>query len=465
MPETAPPPSHPDLAAIDAAERNPLLLDLDARGLIYQCTDMAGLNAHLAQPRTLYNGFDPTADSLTVGNLVAIMLLRRFQAHGHTPIVLMGGATGRIGDPSGKDAERSLMDDEQIEANLAGQRPIFESLLDFDEGTSNHARIVNNHDWFKTMDVYTFLRDVGKHFSVNEMLRRDSVKNRIERAEQGISYTEFSYMLLQAWDFVHLYRELDVTVQTAGADQWGNIVSGSDLIRRLDTAVDDEHAAAVALGLTAPLLTKADGSKFGKSEAGAVWLTHHRPSGEPGTSPYAYTQFWLNAADDDVAKFLKIFTDLAPGDIADLMAAHAEAPHARAAQQTLAKEATTLLHGAAAYERAVGAARALFSGAVGSLDEPTLNEVFAEVPASEHPRDQLTAEGGVALVDLLPQTSLCSSKGEARKHLAAGAVSINGDKLDADDPVAVRVTADDLLHHRVILLRRGKKAWHVTRWT
>ncbi|MEM9083762.1 MAG: tyrosine--tRNA ligase, partial [Planctomycetota bacterium] len=348
-----------------------VLDDLKKRGLFYQCTDEAGLREHLAQPRTLYNGFDPTADSFTIGNLVAISILRRLQTFGHTPIVLMGGATGRIGDPSGKDTERTLMTDETIEGNLVAQRKIFEQLLRF-EG-ENGATIVNNHDWFKDIDVYFFLREIGKHFSVNQMLARDAVKNRIEREGQGISYTEFSYMLLQAYDFLHLFREMNVTIQTAGSDQWGNIASGVNLIRRDEfpdyaheiqaeqdrvkretgklRPVPHEEFVTPAFGLTAPLLTKSDGGKFGKTESGAIWLSHNRPSGQPGTSPYAYYQFWLNAADEDVEKFLKIFTDLPVDDenaealkaagqavddrtIESIIEAHRAEPHRREAQRT-----------------------------------------------------------------------------------------------------------------------------------
>ena len=458
-----------------------VLDDLKARDLFYQCTDEAGLREHLQQPRILYNGFDPTADSLTIGNLVPIRILRRFQTFGHTPMVLLGGATGRIGDPSGKDAERSLMDDATITRNVDAQRKIFEKLLDFAPTTRNRTRVVDNDSWFKKMDAYTFLRDVGKHFSVNQMLTRDSVRNRIEREGHGISYTEFSYMLLQAYDFLHLFREDGVTVQTAGADQWGNIVSGTDLIRRLESKNDGDGREA--FGLTAPLLTKADGGKFGKTETGAIWLsaTGDRPSGAAGTSAYAYSQFWLNASDDDVEKYLKIFTDI-PVDtdnaehlraagapiidadpdhqtIRDVMAAHADAPHKRLAQRVLMRHTTSLLHGASALEQAELAASALFSGNVGSLDLDTLNEVFAAVVATEH--SLATLEGdGLRWVDLLPQTSICKSKREAREFLGKGAVSVNGEKVDAESSL----TTAQLLHGSLALIRRGKKAWHVTRW-
>lgn len=428
-----------------------VLDDLRARSLFHQCTDEAALRKHLASPRRLYNGFDPTADSLTIGNLVPMMLMRRFRAFGHDPVVLMGGATGRIGDPSGKDAERTLMSEQTIEGNIAAQRAIFVKVL------GERTKIVNNYDWFKQITFLEALRDIGKHFSVNEMIRRDAVKNRLEREGQGISYTEFSYMLLQAYDFLHLYRAEKITLQTAGADQWGNIVSGVDLVRRAHGQAED--GSPRSFGFTAPLLTKADGGKFGKTESGAIWLSHKRPSGAPGTSPYAYYQFWLNTADADVERYLLIFTDLEVPAIKDLCAKHAQQPHAREAQRTLAREATTLLHGKPAMEHAEHAAGALFSGEVASLDEGMLIEVFAEVPSSEHARSELAGEG-MALVDLLPLTSLCKSKREAREHLGAGAVSVNGRIVGAED----RLTAGQLLHGSLALLRRGKKAWHVTRW-
>jgi len=367
-------------------------------------------------------------------------------------VVLVGGATGRIGDPSGKDSERTLMSDAQIEGNIAGQREIFTKLLGPD------VRIVNNDDWFKTMSAYTFLREVGKHFSVNQMMARDSVKNRLAREGQGISYTEFSYMLLQAYDFLHLFREHGVTVQTAGADQWGNIVSGTDLVRRLEGPT--ESGGSKSFGLTAPLLTRSDGGKFGKTEAGAVWLTYQRSSGKPGTSPYGYYQFWLNVADADVRSYLLVFTDLEPTAIDELMSRHDQAPHQREAQRTLAREATTLLHGLAAMQRAEDAARALFSGDVSGLELETLEEVFASAPGSEHAKLDLSGDG-IPLVDLIPQTTLAKSKGEARKHLDAGAISLNGRKIENS---SARLTPTDLLHGSVALLRRGKKAWHVTRW-
>lgn len=442
-----------------------LLSHLRARGQFFQCTEEAALGAHLAraEPKAggcrLYNGFDPTADSLTIGNLVPIMLLRRFQAWGHTPFVLLGGATGLIGDPSGKEAERALRAEDEVAANIAAQQKIFESMLDFDPKRANRARLCNNYDWFKSIGFIEALRDIGKHFSVNEMIRRDSVRNRLEGRDHGISYTEFSYMLLQAYDFLHLFRAEGVTIQTAGADQWGNIVSGCDLIRR--AVGHDAEGKARSFGFTAPLLTKADGGKFGKTESGAIWLSHKRPSGAPGTSPYAYYQFWLNAADADVRNFLRIFTEIETEELDALCARHEAAPQAREAQRTLAQHATTILHGEDAMLHAEHAAQALFSGDVASLELDVLSEVFAEVPHSDHDRASLSGEG-VPIIDVLAQTTLASSKGEARKHLAAGAVFVNGRKVDAPE---ARLTLADLLHGKVALLRRGKKTWHVTRWS
>ncbi|GAB4516100.1 MAG: tyrosine--tRNA ligase [Phycisphaerales bacterium] len=429
-------PSRMSVTTDPAPSTASVLDELTWRSQIHDCTDLDGLRAHLAQPRRVYCGFDPTADSLTIGNLVPITMLRRFKNAGHTPVVIVGGATGRIGDPSGKDSERSLMTDEQVEANIAGQTRIYRALLGDD------VEIVDNYSWFREMNFIHALREIGKHFSVNEMVRRDAVKNRLEREGQGISYTEFSYMLLQAYDFLHLFREHNVTIQCAGADQWGNIVSGCDLIRR-----NGEES----FGLIAPLLTKSDGGKFGKTESGAIWLTEDR------TSPYAFYQFWLNADDQDVEKYLTIFTDLSQGEIEDVMRAHSDAPHQRGAQKRLAEEMTRLVHAEQGLSRARQATEALFSGDVKGLDATTLAEAFSGVPSTDHDRASLE---GMSLVDLLAETSLASSKREAREFLGNGAVSVNGEKVDPERAL----TAGDLLHGTTILLRRGKKKWHVTRW-
>lgn len=435
-----------------------LISELTWRGLFHQCTDEQGLRAHLADPasrmRRGYVGYDPTADSLTIGNLVTIMLLRHLQEAGHQPVVVSGGGTGLIGDPSGKSAERTLQTEEAVRANVEGQRRIFDKLLDFSPGLSNRAVITNNIDWLGKISFLEALRDIGKHFSVNEMIKRDSVRDRLHGREQGISYTEFSYILLQAYDFAHLYKNMGVTLQLGGSDQWGNIVGGVDLIRRYATVAGTELGTdSLSFGLTAPLVTKADGTKFGKTESGAVWLTADR------TSPYAYYQFWLNCSDADVSRFLRIFTLLPREEVERIEHEHASDPGQRTAQRALAREATTLLHGRTEMENAEVAARALFSGDVASLPEKLLEEVLASAPSSTHPKQSLEGEG-VALIDLLVETGLAKSKRESREFLSNGSVSINGRTVGLDD----RVGTSDLLHGRIIALRRGKKTWHVTRW-
>lgn len=428
---------------------------LSARGMLHQCSDEAALRAHLASgTRTAYVGYDPTADSLTIGNLVTIMLLRHWQESGHTPLVLMGGGTGLIGDPSGKSAERELLTAEKVNANVESQKRIFSRLLDF--GGKHAATIHNNADWLTKLGYIEVLRDVGKHFSVNQMVQRDSVKKRLEEREQGISYTEFSYMILQAYDYLHLFKRKGVTVQMGGSDQWGNIVSGADLIRREGAAHAQGTTASApeAFAITTPLVTKADGTKFGKTESGAVWLTAER------TSPYAYYQFWLNAADADAERFLKVFTLLSVEQIAATMAEQAANPGARPAQRLLAREATDLLHGKPERDKAEVAAAALFSGDIAALDEKTLGDVFAAVPNSEHSRIGLMREG-VAAIDLLVDAKICKSKSEARQALSDGSISANGKKVAID----ARFTVADLLHDKTIAIRRGKKNWYVTKWS
>jgi len=426
-----------------------LLEDLRWRGLVQTTTDESELIRHLdeglAKPggRRVYAGFDPTADSLTIGNLIPLMLLRRFQDAGHTPVVVMGGGTGLIGDPSGKDEERSLNTPERVRTNVDAQQPIYQRVLSF-EG-ANKARIVNNADWLLDLGYIEILRDIGKHFSVNMMIQKESVRARLEEREHGISYTEFSYMILQAYDFFRLNQDLGVTVQVGGSDQWGNIVAGIDLVRRLSQA--ESH------GYTCPLVTKADGGKFGKTESGAIWLTPER------TSPYAFRQFWLNSADEDVPRFLRFFTTRSRAEIEEFEAEHASNPGARVAHRALADHMTAMLHGESEQQRAAEAASALFSGDVSGLDERTLGEVFEGVPSSEHPKSALSGDG-MSLVELLPETTLARSKREAREFLGSGAVSVNGRKVEAD----ARVTSADPLHGTTILLRRGKKSWHVTRW-
>jgi tyrosyl-tRNA synthetase len=427
---------------------SPFLQELSWRGQLHQTTSERELELHLSQPgRVAYCGFDPTKDSLTIGNLLSIILLRRWQDAGHKPIVLMGGGTGMIGDPSGKDAERSLLTREQIHANVAGQRRIMERLIDLDPERANAAIIVDNADWLGGLGFIEVLRDVGKHFSVNAMIQRDSVRERLHHRDQGISYTEFSYMLLQAYDFLHLKRSLGCSVQLAGSDQYGNIVSGIDLIHRV---LGNE---AEAYGVTAPLLLRADGKKIGKTEQGAIWLSADR------TSPYAFYQYFINTDDADVVAFLKRFSMRTQPEIDALAAQHAQAPQLRAAQRELARDLTRMLHGESELTKVEAASQALFSGEVHELSEALLREVFADVPHTQHAK-QLLAGEGVSLLDLLAQTSLASSKREARQFLEAGAVLVNGQKAGTDK----RLDSTQLLHGHTILLKRGKKLWHATRW-
>jgi tyrosyl-tRNA synthetase len=432
------------------AESTPkgFLEELRWRGMFHQATATDPLVHHLQTPgRVAYVGFDPTRDSLTIGNFMAITLLRLWQKAGHKPLILMGGGTGKIGDPSGKDAERTLMTHEQIRANVEGQRKIMEKLIDLDPRRENHARIVDNADWLDKLGYIEVLRDVGKHFSVNAMIQRDSVRERLHNREQGISYTEFSYMLLQAYDFLHLHREFGCSVQMAGSDQYGNIVSGIDLIHR---ALGNEREV---YGVTAPLLMKADGKKVGKSEQGAIWLSADR------TSPYAFYQYWINVEDADVVPFLKWFTSLNESEIAALADEHTRAPENRAAHRALAREITRTIHGESELAKVEAATSALFSGEVRSLPEDMLRDVFADVPHSQHDKAQLSG-AGASLVDLLAETTLASSKREARQFLQAGAVLVNGAKVGVD----ARLTSDQLLHGHTILLKRGKKLWHATLW-
>jgi tyrosyl-tRNA synthetase len=460
MPSKSPAPSPASNADLSQVPVN-LLDELAWRGLLNQTTDEPGLRDHLADPadhpRRAYIGFDPTADSLTIGNLVAIMLLVHFQRAGHTPIVVMGGGTGLIGDPSGKSAERTLMTAEQVESNVAAQKQIFEriwhnaALLCGQAEPWNAPQLTNNADWLTRLSFVEMLRDTGKHFSVNMMIQKDSVRDRLHNREQGISFTEFSYMILQAYDFAHLYRTQGVTIQMGGSDQWGNIVAGSDLIRR--TTAAQGETPAQSFGLTAPLVTKADGGKFGKTESGAIWLTADR------TSPYAFFQFWLNTDDGDLERFLKLFTVLPEAQVADLMQRHETNPGQREAHRVLAIHMTTLLYGEDEASQADAASKALFSGDVANLPLATLTDVFANVPSSEHDKSLLAGEG-VPLVEFLLETTLAKSKRESREFLTNGSVSVNGRKVTLE----ARLTADDLLHGTLIALRRGKKSWHVTRW-
>jgi tyrosyl-tRNA synthetase len=371
-------------------------------------------------------------------------LLAHWQRAGHRPIVLMGGGTGLIGDPSGKSAERQLLTPEAVAHNVSRQREIFARVVDFAATGDRAAKVVDNADWLRGLGYIEVLREVGKHFSVNQMIMRDSVRTRLEGREQGISYTEFSYMILQAYDFLHLFRTAGCSVQLGGADQWGNIVSGIDLVRRVEQGE--------AYGITNPLVTKADGGKFGKSEKGAVWLSADR------TSPFRFHQFWLNTADADIGRFLRWFTFLPRERVEELERSAAERPQEREAQRALANEMTELFHGPTDRADAEAAGRALFSGEVAALDARTVEEIAEDLPQTVLEPGELGGEG-LLLLDLLPRTTLAASKREARDFLAAGAVLVNGGKAAAD----ARLTPRDLLHGRVALLRRGKKNWHAVR--
>ena len=448
------------------------LQEMSWRGQIQQITDPAAMDKWLcegdAASKKAYAGFDPTADSLTIGNLVTIMALARWQRSGHTPVALMGGATGLIGDPSGKSAERTLNGEDVVRANVAAIEKIFAGGELFARGATagqtNALRMVNNIDWLGKMGFLEALREIGKYFSVNMMIQKDSVKERLTNRDQGISYTEFSYMLLQAYDFFWLHKNEGVGAQFGGSDQFGNIVVGKDLIDKKSSAsaAHVERGGTQAFGLTWPLVTTADGGKFGKTESGAVWISPHR------TSPYAYYQFWLNSADADAIRFLKTFTFLTREEITALEASQQANPGAREAQRTLAREATRILHGTAAMENAEAAGKALFSGDASSLmglDLATLREVFASVPNKVMSKALLGSGGegeGLALLDVLvdPDLKLAASKREARDFLTANAVTVNGKPVTLES----RLKPADLLHGCFIAIRRGKKQWAATEW-
>ena len=418
--------------------------DLQARGLVHQ-TNSPALGGHLASGRrTGYIGFDPTADSLHVGSLMQLMTLRRWQQAGHRPIAVVGGATGLVGDPSGKTDERAMLSKEDLERNVAGIRRQIECFIEFgpDAGV-----LVNNADWLGHLRLIDFLRDIGKHFSVNQMIARDSVRMRLETREHGISYTEFSYMLFQAYDFVHLFDTYGCTVQMGGSDQWGNIVSGADLIRRL--------RGADAFALTTPLIAKADGTKFGKTETGNVWLDPRR------TSPYEFYQFWLNAADRDVVHYLNAFTMLPPEQIAELAQAVAADAARREAQHVLAREVTRLVHGDAALARAEHATAVLFDkdGDWRQLSAAQLEEAFRGAPSSSLPAQALGTPAA-GLVAVLAEAGVYESRGAARRELSAGGVSVNN--RVTRDPAYV-LSAGDLLANEFVILRKGKKHYHVLR--
>lgn len=414
-----------------------LLEELAWRGLIADSTHPAELADHLAKGSiTLYCGFDPTADSLHVGSLIPLITLRRFQLAGHQPIALAGGATGMIGDPSGKSAERSLLDAETLAKNVAGVRAQLGKLLDF--SGDRPALLLDNHAWISPFSYLTFLRDVGKLFSVNQMLAKESVRARLEDRDTGISYTEFSYMLLQAYDFYHLRAHNHCVLQIGGSDQWGNITAGIDLIRKKN--------AGEAFGLTLPLLTNADGSKFGKTVAGAVWLDPKR------TSVYRFYQFWIRVDDRDVIKFLKMFTFLSRAEIEALEASHASRPEGREAHTALARAMTDLLHGESARLEAEKATKVLFGGGLEGLSQATFADLAGEIPAFTLP----VLEPALPLVDALVAAGLSNSKGQARKDIEGGGVAVNNQTVPRDQTQRA-LTSADLLFGRHILLRKGKR--------
>ncbi len=419
-----------------------LVSEFSWRGLVYDSTE--GLsNALVGSSLTGYAGFDPTASSLHVGHLLPLMALARLQRCGHSPIALVGGGTGLIGDPSGKITERALLSAEDVAANVAGIRPQLERFLDFG-ATAHGARLVDNAEWLTAITAMEFLRDVGKYFTVNYMLAKDSVKRRLA-SEEGVSYTEFSYLLLQSYDFLVLHDRFNCTLQLGGSDQWGNITAGCDLIRRL--------RPGRAHGLVMPLLTSASGTKFGKTESGAVWLDSQR------TSPFRFYQFWLNADDSDVVRYLKFFTFLDRETIAEVERALVVEPGPRAAQRLLAREVTSLVHGAEAVTRAEHASSVLFGEDIATLPVEDVLAVFEDAPSTAMAADLFSGEG-IALVDLLAQVKLAASKSEARRLVQSGGVYVNNRRTP---DVAARVSRSAAIGGSVFVLRRGQRQMHLVK--
>lgn len=417
---------------------NVLIEDLKWRGLIYQQTDEQGIEDLLNKEQvTLYCGADPTADSLHIGHLLPFLTLRRVQEHGHRPIVLIGGGTGMIGDPSGKSEERVLQTEEQVDKNIEGISKQMHNIFEF--GTDHGAVLVNNRDWLGQISLISFLRDYGKHVGVNYMLGKDSIQSRLEH---GISYTEFTYTILQAIDFGHLNRELNCKIQVGGSDQWGNITSGIELMRRMYGQTD-------AYGLTIPLVTKSDGKKFGKSESGAVWLDAEK------TSPYEFYQFWINQSDEDVIKFLKYFTFLGKEEIDRLEQSKNEAPHLREAQKTLAEEVTKFIHGEDALNDAIRISQALFSGDLKSLSAKELKDGFKDVP-------QVTLSNDTTnIVEVLIETGISPSKRQAREDVNNGAIYINGER---QQDVNYALAPEDKIDGEFTIIRRGKKKYFMVNY-
>jgi tyrosyl-tRNA synthetase len=417
--------------------------ELEWRGLVADCTDKEQLAKSLDhRPITLYCGFDPTADSLHVGSLVPLLALRRFQQQGHKPIAVAGGSTGLIGDPSGKITERQLLTREVLDANIAGLKQQLRHLLDF-ETRSNPAQLVDNAAWTAPISFLDFLREIGKHFSVNMMMAKESVRARMEDRDVGISYTEFSYMLLQAFDFYVLCRDFNCELQIGGSDQWGNITAGIDLCRR--------KLSRQVYGLTLPLITNTDGTKFGKTETGTVWLDPKR------TSVYKFYQFWIRVDDRDVIRYLKYFTFLSRGEIETLEKQHAEKPEARSAHKALAKAVTDLVHGQSATAEATRAGEILFGGALEGISENTFSEIVGEIPTKTLAQSQLDG-AGLPLVELLVHSGLCPSKGQARKDVEGGGIYLNN--VREANPHRT-VLSKDLFFGKYLLLRKGKRNYVV----
>ena len=420
--------------------------ELEWRGLIHQTTDPDSIVGWLNEkPRTVYAGFDPTADSLHIGSLMPLLYLRRFQKAGHKPIALVGGATGMIGDPSGKSQERNLLSIDQLRENVVGIREQMRAFLDFDDG-ENSAILVNNFDWMQRFSYLEFLRDIGKNFPVNVMLAKDSVKGRLERSDSGLSYTEFSYMLLQAFDFVHLYKEHGCELQVGGSDQWGNITAGIDLARRM-------HSGQT-YGITCPLLTKADGSKMGKTESGTIWLSADR------TSPYAFYQYWIRVADEDAGKCLRFLTDLTQEEVEQLDASRQEAPEKRESQQKLAEEMTRLVHGTDGLITAKRATEIFFGAEISDLNDKQLVSIFADVPSSELERNRLSGDG-LSLIDALVSAGLSKSKGEARRVIQQGGAYVNNRRQSSIDTM---LDESHLASESTMVLRSGKRNYALLRF-
>ncbi|KRP28964.1 MAG: tyrosine--tRNA ligase [Cryomorphaceae bacterium BACL22 MAG-120619-bin32] len=423
--------------------------ELQWRGMLHD--SMPGTEEHLLEEmRSAYVGFDPTADSLHIGSLVPIMLLAHYQRCGHRPIALVGGATGMIGDPSGKSSERNLLDEKTLRHNQECVKAQLSHFLDFTSSAKNAAILVNNYDWMKTFSFLDFIRDVGKHITVNYMMSKDSVKNRISyESKEGMSFTEFTYQLVQGYDFLHLYQKNQTTLQMGGSDQWGNITTGTELIRRI--------GGGKGYAITCPLITKSDGSKFGKSEGGNVWLDAKR------TSAYKFYQYWLNTSDEDAEKGIKIFTFLDQETIQNLSIEHAKAPHTRILQKRLGEEVTILVHGKEEFEKAVAASEILFGNSttedLKSLDEQTFLDVFDGIPQALISSELLSE--GISMVDALAaKSNFLSSNGEAKRALKENGISVNKEKVPED----FVITKSDLIAEKYVLLQRGKKSYFLLRF-